>query len=107
MIDINVMLFYIRKPLYAAWPLPISYARQRPLSKAGRERTWRLGMGTADGAMGGSYGAREFGAGDWAGALFVSPGAPEIVTRDRYGPEDAPSFEVVAPDLRKTNARRG
>jgi Protein of unknown function (DUF2852) len=25
-------------------------------------------MGTADGAMGGSYGAREFGAGEWAGA---------------------------------------
>jgi hypothetical protein len=40
-------------------------------------------------------------AGDWAGALFVSPGAPEIVMRDRYGPEEILSFEVVAPDLRK------
>ena len=28
-------------------------------------------MGTADGAMGGSYGAREFGAGEWAGAQLA------------------------------------
>jgi hypothetical protein len=40
-------------------------------------------------------------AGDWAGALFVSPGAPEILARDRYGIDEAPTFEVVAPDLRK------
>ncbi|HEY4014024.1 MAG TPA: hypothetical protein VGM06_11850 [Polyangiaceae bacterium] len=39
-------------------------------------------------------------AGEWAGALFVSPGAPEIVARDRYGSDEAPSFEVIAPDLR-------
>ena len=31
-------------------------------------------MGTADGAMGGSYGAREFGAGEWAGARWRSGG---------------------------------
>src|ERR1700722_1628703 len=63
------MLFYMPSPLYAGWLLPISYARQRPLSWIGaRERTWRLGMGTADGAMGGSYGAREFGAREWGGA---------------------------------------
>src|SRR3984885_16122039 len=69
------MCFYIRKPLYAAWLLPISYPRQRPLSLSGaRETTWRLGMGTADGAMGGSYGAREFRAGEWAGAQWRSRG---------------------------------
>src|SRR5580693_75846 len=69
------MLFYIRKPLHAAWLLPISYPRQRPLAWSGaRERTWRLGMGTADGAMGGSYGAREFGAGEWAGANWRRSG---------------------------------
>ena len=34
------MLFYIRKPLRAAWLLPISYPRQRPLAWSGaRERT--------------------------------------------------------------------
>ena len=31
-------------------------------------------MGTADGAMGGSYGAREFGASDWAGARWRQSG---------------------------------
>ncbi len=31
-------------------------------------------MGTADGAMGGSYGAREFGAGEWAGANWRQSG---------------------------------
>ena len=31
-------------------------------------------MGTADGAMGGSYGAREFGAGEWAGANWRRSG---------------------------------
>src|SRR5277367_3906412 len=31
-------------------------------------------MGTADGAMGGSYGAREFGAGEWAGARWRQSG---------------------------------
>jgi hypothetical protein len=31
-------------------------------------------MGTADGAMGGSYGAREFGAGEWSGANWRRSG---------------------------------
>ena len=35
-------------------------------------------MGTADGAMGGSYGAREFGAGEWADANWRSGGSREL-----------------------------
>ena len=42
-------------------------------------------MGTADGAMGGSYGAREFGAGEWAGARWRRGGG------SRWSP-----FEIIA-----------
>jgi hypothetical protein len=42
-------------------------------------------MGTADGAMGGSYGAREFGAGDWAGARWR-----------RSGGSHWSAFEIIA-----------
>ena len=38
--------------------------------------------------------------GDWAGALFVSPGAAQIVTRDRYAPDEPPTFDVVFPNVR-------
>ena len=42
-------------------------------------------MGTADGAMGGSYGAREFGAGEWAGAHWR-----------RSGGSHWSAFEIIA-----------
>ena len=42
-------------------------------------------MGTADGAMGGSYGAREFGAGEWAGARWR-----------RSGGSHWSAFEIIA-----------
>jgi hypothetical protein len=42
------------------------------------------------------------GAGRWAGALVVSPGADAIVTRDRFSPDESPSFEITAPGLRST-----
>ncbi len=38
--------------------------------------------------------------GDWAGALFASPGAAEITARDRYAPGEEPSLQVVMPSLR-------
>jgi hypothetical protein len=38
--------------------------------------------------------------GDWAGALFASPGAAQIVARDRYAPDEQPTLEVVMPSLR-------
>ncbi len=38
--------------------------------------------------------------GDWAGALFASPGAAQIVARDRYAPDEEPTLEVVMPSLR-------
>ena len=42
-------------------------------------------MGTADGAMGGSYGAREFGASEWAGAQWR-----------RSGGSHWSAFEIIA-----------
>jgi hypothetical protein len=39
--------------------------------------------------------------GDWAGALFVSPGAAQIVARDRYAPEEQPLLDVVVPNVRR------
>ncbi len=41
-------------------------------------------------------------AGEWAGALFVSPGGSEIVARDRYAPDEEPTIEVVVPNERPT-----
>jgi hypothetical protein len=41
-------------------------------------------------------------AGDWAGALFVSPGAAQLVARDRYAPDEEPTIDVVVPNVRTT-----
>jgi hypothetical protein len=38
--------------------------------------------------------------GEWAGALLVSPGAPDLTANDRYGPDEQPSLDIVAPNLR-------
>ena len=38
--------------------------------------------------------------GHWAGALFASPGAAQIVARDRYAPDEPPTLEVVVPSPR-------
>jgi hypothetical protein len=38
--------------------------------------------------------------GEWAGALFVSPGASALTASDRYTPDREPSFDIVAPNLR-------
>jgi Protein of unknown function (DUF2852) len=46
--------------------------------------TWRLLMGTADNTMGGSYGAREFGPAEWAGARW------------RHGGSRWTAFEIIA-----------
>jgi hypothetical protein len=40
--------------------------------------------------------------GMWAGALFVSPGAAQLVARPRYGPTEEPTIDVVAPNVRTT-----
>ncbi len=37
----------------------------------------------------------------WSGALFVSPGAAQIVTRDRYAVGEEPIFDVVVPSMRE------
>src|SRR5271165_180266 len=47
--------------------------------------TWRLLMGTADNTMGGSYGAREFGSAEWAGARWR-----------RHGGSRWTAFEIIA-----------
>jgi hypothetical protein len=38
--------------------------------------------------------------GDWAGALLVSPGAAQLVARDRYLPDEEPTIDVVVPNVR-------
>jgi len=38
----------------------------------------------------------------WAGALFVSPGAPQLVAQDRYSPEQEPALDIVMPNVRTT-----
>ena len=68
--------FLSAKLLRAAWAAPnlmrrLSDRRRRRR----RQRTRRLVMGTADNAMGGSYGAREFGPRDWAGARWRRSGS--------------------------------
>ena len=40
--------------------------------------------------------------GDWAGALFVSPGAARLIARDRYGSDERPAIDVVFPNVRST-----
>lgn len=40
--------------------------------------------------------------GEWAGALFVSPGGAQIVARHRYAPEEEPALDVVVPNERAT-----
>jgi hypothetical protein len=40
--------------------------------------------------------------GDWAGALYVSPGAAELTVPDRVGPDEAPVIEVVTQTTRPT-----
>jgi hypothetical protein len=40
--------------------------------------------------------------GDWAGALFVSPGAAQLAARERYAPDDEPTFDIVAPNVKTT-----
>ncbi|HXN33935.1 MAG TPA: hypothetical protein VN894_18825 [Polyangiaceae bacterium] len=44
--------------------------------------------------------SRDGKAGDWAGALFASPGGAQIVARDRYAPDEQPAFDVVMPNVR-------
>jgi hypothetical protein len=41
-------------------------------------------------------------AGMWAGALFVSPGAAQLVVRPRYASVEEPTIDVVAPNVRTT-----
>jgi hypothetical protein len=38
--------------------------------------------------------------GNWAGGLFVSPGASEIVAKDLYAPQESPSLDVAVPTVR-------
>ena len=38
--------------------------------------------------------------GEWAGGLFISPGASEIVARDIYAPTETPTLEVAVPTSR-------
>ena len=40
--------------------------------------------------------------GTWAGALFVSPGAAQIVTRTRFAPDEEPEIDIVVPTVRTT-----
>jgi hypothetical protein len=41
--------------------------------------------------------------GTWAGGLFVSPGASQIVARDVYSPDEMPTLEVTVPTLRTSS----
>jgi hypothetical protein len=41
-------------------------------------------------------------AGEWAGALYVSPGAAQLAVDERVSPEDGPVIDVVVPTLRTT-----
>jgi len=40
--------------------------------------------------------------GDWTGGLFMSPGAPQIETRARWGPDESPEVAVVPPSTQTT-----
>jgi hypothetical protein len=40
--------------------------------------------------------------GVWAGALFVSPGAPQVLAADRFAPDEEPQIELVMPAVRTT-----
>jgi hypothetical protein len=40
--------------------------------------------------------------GVWAGALFVSPGAPQVVSRARFSPDEEPVVDLVMPAVRTT-----
>jgi hypothetical protein len=40
--------------------------------------------------------------GDWAGALMISPGAPEVRVPARVGPDEAPAVQVVTHTTRPT-----
>jgi len=40
--------------------------------------------------------------GEWAGGLFVSPGASQLSTRNRWAPDEAPELEIVVPTVRTT-----
>jgi hypothetical protein len=41
-------------------------------------------------------------AGEWAGALFVSPGAAQLGMRDRVAADEEPEIDVVVPTVRTT-----
>jgi hypothetical protein len=40
--------------------------------------------------------------GVWAGALFVSPGAPQLLARARFAPDEEPQIDIVMPTVRTT-----
>jgi hypothetical protein len=40
--------------------------------------------------------------GVWAGALFVSPGAPQLITRPRFHPDEEPEVDLAVPTVRTT-----
>ena len=46
--------------------------------------------------------ARDGRTGEWAGGLFVSPGAAELVLKDVYGTQEPVTFDVVVPTVRTT-----
>ena len=40
--------------------------------------------------------------GEWAGGLFVSPGASGLVAKDLYAPDENVTFDVIVPTVRTT-----
>jgi hypothetical protein len=41
-------------------------------------------------------------AGEWAGGIFVSPGASGIVAKELYAPDESVAFDVIVPTVRTT-----
>jgi hypothetical protein len=41
--------------------------------------------------------------GVWAGGLFISPGASQIVAKDVYSPDETPSLQVAVPTVRTSS----
>jgi hypothetical protein len=78
--------FFARKALARRSAAPnLTGARAIAAAGVAGAMTWRLLMGTADNTMGGSYGAREFGPAEWAGARWR-----------RHGGSRWTTFEIIA-----------
>jgi hypothetical protein len=81
-----IVAFFERKALARRSAAPnLTGARAIAAAGVAGTMTWRLLMGTADNTMGGSYGAREFGSAEWAGARWR-----------RHGGSRWTAFEIIA-----------